>query len=356
MTSSVPSIGDLRIEPGLPTLISPREPGSLSLDSAAGVLRDAIGACLERTGAVHLTGFGPPSVDGFEYFAASFGAPLVDYSFASTPRSRVHGAVYTSTEYPSHRAIPLHNEQSYTREWPLRIWFHCVTAARAGGETPIADSRAILRALDPALVERFARRELLYVRNFGQGVDLPWQRAFGTDDRASVQRVCDQRGIECEWREDTDGQWLLRTRERCQAVAVHPHTGELVWFNQAHLFHLSALDVPVQEALIETVGVENVPRNVFYGDGAPLESDALAQIRAVLDEKLIVFPWAEGDVLMLDNMLCAHARTPFAGPRKVVVAMARNHRASEAEHAAAAHAVRALASPISAAASVGAGA
>ncbi|PMS20356.1 hypothetical protein C0Z18_10430 [Trinickia dabaoshanensis] len=343
MTSTVPSAGNLRIEPGLPTVIAPREHGALTLGEAAGALRVAIDACLERVGGVLLTGFGPPSVDGFQRFAASFGAPLVDYAFASTPRSRVEGAVYTSTEYPAHRAIALHNEQSYTREWPLRIWFHCVTAARAGGQTPIADSRAVVRALDPALVERFARRELLYVRNFGQGVDLPWQRAFGTDDPGLVQRQCDQRGIECEWRKDTDGEWLLRTRERCQAVAVHPHTGELVWFNQAHLFHLSALEAPVQEALIETVGIENVPRNVFYGDGAPLEADALAQIRAVLEDETIVFPWAEGDVLMLDNMLCAHARAPFDGPRKVVVAMARNHRATDAERACATQAARALA-------------
>ncbi|MGG1943986.1 TauD/TfdA family dioxygenase [Trinickia sp. NRRL B-1857] len=355
MTIRVASAEDLRIEPGLPTVISPREQGALTLDEAAGALRAAIDECLERAGGVLLTGFGPPSVDGFQRFAASFGAPLVDYAFASTPRSRVEGAVYTSTEYPAHRAIPLHNEQSYTREWPLRIWFHCVTAAQAGGQTPIADSRAIVRALDPALVERFARRELLYVRNFGQGVDLPWQRAFGTDDRGSVQRQCDQRGIECEWREDTDGEWLLRTRERCQAVAVHPNTGELIWFNQAHLFHLSALDAPVQEALIETVGIENVPRNVFYGDGTPLEAEALAQIRAVMDERQIVFPWAEGDVLMLDNMLCAHARAPFSGPRKVVVAMARNHRASETERAAAAQAVRALAEARAIPAAAGAG-
>lgn len=336
----LPSLADLRVEPGLPTVVSPREAGQFSLDEAAGAVRAAVDTCIERAGGVLLSGFGAPSVDGFERFASSFGAPLLDYAFASTPRSRVEGGVYTSTEYPSHRAIALHNEQSYTREWPLRIWFHCVTAARSGGATPIADSRAIARALDPALVARFARRELRYVRNFGQGVDLSWERAFGTVDRAAVERQCAARGIACEWREGRDGEWLLRTHERCQAVAVHPRTGELVWFNQAHLFHLSALDAPVQEALIETVGIENVPRSVFYGDGEPLEADALAEIRAVLDAERIVFPWAEGDVLMLDNMLCAHAREPFLGPRKVVVAMARNHRASEREREAALAAAR----------------
>jgi hypothetical protein len=33
------------------------------------------------------------------------------------------------------------------------------------------------------------------------------------------------------------------------------------------------------------------------------------------------FDWRAGDVLMLDNMLVAHARDPYQGPRKIVVAM-----------------------------------
>ncbi|SKC85439.1 Taurine dioxygenase, alpha-ketoglutarate-dependent [Burkholderia sp. CF099] len=325
MTASLLTLDDLRIEPGLPTIVSPRIDRSFTLEAAAPLLRDIANNCIERAGGVLFTGFDVPSIDTFQQFAASFGSPLIGYEFASTPRSQVEGAVYTSTEYPPHRSIPLHNEQSYTREWPMRIWFHCALAARSGGATPIADSRAIYRALDPALIERFARRELLYVRNFGQGLDLPWQQSFGTEDPRAVDAMCAARGIDCEWREDDDGEPLLRTRELCQAVAVHPRTGERVWFNQAHLFHLSALDEDMQEALVDAVGLDNVPRNVYYGDGAPLEADALAEIRGVLDQQRIVFPWTGGDVVMLDNMLTAHARDPFEGPRKVVVAMAESY-------------------------------
>lgn len=320
-----PTLDDLRIEPGLPTVVSPRAGADLSLDEAAPLLREIVADSLERAGGVLFSGFRVDSIEAFQQFARGFGDPLIGYEFASTPRSQVEGAVYTSTEYPPHRSIPLHNEQSYTREWPLRIWFHCALAARVGGATPIADSRAVLRALDPALVARFAKRELLYVRNFGQGLDLPWHQAFGTDDPREVERICAVRGIACEWRESDDGEPLLRTQERCQAVARHPRTGDLVWFNQANLFHLSALDEDMQEALVDAVGLENVPRNVYYGDGAPLEADALAEIRAVLDRQRVVFPWVTGDVLMLDNMLTAHARDPFEGPRKVVVAMAQSY-------------------------------
>ncbi|BAO91577.1 TauD/TfdA family dioxygenase [Caballeronia cordobensis] len=325
-TKAAPELADLRIEPGLPVVVSPRADAGITLDEAAPHLRAIVAESLERAGGVRFTGFRVESIEAFQRFAASFGDPLIGYEFASTPRSQVEGAVYTSTEYPPHRSIPLHNEQSYTREWPMRIWFHCALAARSGGATPIADSRAVYRALDPALVERFAKRELLYVRNFGQGLDLPWQNAFGTDDPREVERICAARGIACAWRDSDDGELLLRTEERCQAVARHPRTGDRVWFNQANLFHLSTLDEDMQEALIDAVGLDNVPRNVFYGDGAPLEADALAEIRAVLDAQRIAFPWLSGDVLMLDNMLTAHARDPFEGPRKVVVAMAQSYR------------------------------
>ncbi|BCQ28007.1 TauD/TfdA family dioxygenase (plasmid) [Caballeronia sp. NK8] len=325
-SAAAPELADLRIEPGLPVVVSPRAGADITLADAAPLLQRIVAESLERAGGVRFTGFRVESIEVFQRFAASFGDPLIGYEFASTPRSQVEGAVYTSTEYPPHRSIPLHNEQSYTREWPMRIWFHCALAARAGGATPIADSRAVYRALDPALVRRFTERELLYVRNFGQGLDLPWQNAFGTEDPREVERICAARGIACAWRDSDDGELLLRTEERCQAVARHPRTGDMVWFNQANLFHLSTLDEEMQEALVDAVGLDNVPRNVHYGDGAPLEADALAEIRAVLDEERITFPWLTGDVLMLDNMLTAHARDPFEGPRKVVVAMAQSYR------------------------------
>lgn len=119
----------------------------------------------------------------------------------------------------------------------------------------------------------------------------------------------------------------MRTRQRVQGIAHHPHTGDPVWFNQAHLFHLSALAPEMREVLLDTVGEEDLPRNVYYGDGTPIPDAELDAVRAVLDVHKVVFPWREGDVLMLDNMLTAHAREPFSGPRKVVVAMAEPHGA-----------------------------
>jgi alpha-ketoglutarate-dependent taurine dioxygenase len=42
----------------------------------------------------------------------------------------------------------------------------------------------------------------------------------------------------------------------------------------------------------------------------------------VYREAAVCFAWQKGDLLMVDNMLVAHGRAPFTGPRRILVAMA----------------------------------
>ncbi|HEY0293371.1 MAG TPA: TauD/TfdA family dioxygenase [Hansschlegelia sp.] len=301
----------------LPLLVE-ADPAGLSLIDALPELKRLADHHLPVAGGLLFRGFRLHGASAFREFAAGFGHDLLTYEFGSTPRSKVETGVYTSTEYPQHQHIPLHNEQSYTRDWPMKIWFYCEEAAPEGGETPLADSRLVYRDMPEDIRTRFAERELTYVRNFGAGLDVSWTDVFGTDDRAEVEAFCGPRGIECEWKDDGE----LRTKQRCQAVAAHPKTGEMVWFNQAHLFHVSNLEPEVRSTLLDLVDEDDLPRNVTYGDGSPIEDETLDVVRGVLERHKIAFSWRPGDVAMLDNMLVAHGRAPFKGPRKVRVAMA----------------------------------
>ena len=139
----------------MPVLVRASEPG-VPLPSTAEE-RTRIEAQLLTSGAVLLRGFAVTSRIHFSAFAESFGRPLVSYEFGSTPRTALGAGVYTSTEYPAHRSIPLHNEQSYTRNWPMKLWFHCAHAALSGGATPIADSRRIYARIPARIRERFAQ-------------------------------------------------------------------------------------------------------------------------------------------------------------------------------------------------------
>ena len=184
----------LAIEDGVPLKVSPLTPDT-GLEQVAGAIRELVEHRLEKDGAILFRGFSAPGVEGFQSFSGSFGHPLLSYEFGSTPRSQVTGkGVYTSTEYPAHRSIPLHNEQAYTTEWPMRIWFYCARAAEQGGETPIADSREVYRRIDPALRRRFSERGLTYVRNYGNGLDVDWQQVFNTDSAEAVEVFCRRQG------------------------------------------------------------------------------------------------------------------------------------------------------------------
>jgi alpha-ketoglutarate-dependent taurine dioxygenase len=292
--------------------------GKGTLTELAASRTQDVKALIAEHGAVLFRGFDVTDGGGLgDVMTALFGRTM-DYLFRSTPRTAVGGKVFTATEYPRNHAIPLHSELSYHRDWPMHLIFGCIQPAAQGGETPIADLRAVTRRLDARLVARFAQRRVLYVRNYGHNVDLPWQTVFQTEDRSEVERYCTSYGIEWEWL----GEEQLRTRHVSQGVATRTGDDEAIWFNQAHLFHVSALPNEVREALVELFGEDDLPRHAFYGDGERIPDEEIAAANAAFDMERIYFQWQSGDALLLDNMRFAHGRMPYDGKRRVLVAMA----------------------------------
>lgn len=247
----------------------------------------------------------------FGAFMTAVSTTPMTYSYRSTPRTQVEGNVYTSTEYPADRTIPLHNEMAYARQWPMVLAFYCQQPALEQGETPIADSRRVLARIPYDIRQKFADLGVMYVRNYGGGLDLPWQEVFQTEDRQKVETFCRQADIEFEWWGDNQ----LRTRQICGAIATHPQTHDIIWFNQAHLFHASHLGEAQQH-------LQHWPRNAYFGDGSEIPEAVLATIRAAFAQETVLLPWQAGDVLLLDNMLAAHGRRPFTGSRRVLAGMA----------------------------------
>jgi len=306
----------LRPDSSLPLLIESSSKAP-RLNSWARANQGAIESQLLKYGGILFRGF-HPSIAEFEEFMETIFGHLLAYSHRSTPRKPVNGKIYTSTEYPAHQSIPLHNENAYARNWPMKIGFLSLQCAASDGETPICDSRRVYKRIPADVRERFAHRGLMYVHNYGSGSDPSWQDLFQTISKSDVENYCRHAGIEFEWLSAN----RLRTRQIRQAVARHPRTGEMVWFNQAQLYHVSRLPADVREALLSIFNEDELPRNVFYGDGTPIEASDLDRICEVYELEKIIFRWHEEDVLLLDNMLAAHGRNPFTGERKVVVGMA----------------------------------
>jgi alpha-ketoglutarate-dependent taurine dioxygenase len=299
-----------------PLLIQPNIE-QLNLRSWAANNRNWINDNLLKYGALLFRNFQLKQTE-FEQFIQTISGELLDYSYRSTPRTLVNGKIYTSTEYPADQFIPLHNEMSYARSWAMKIWFYCVQPATKGGETPIADSRRVFNKIPPKIKQRFVDKKVMYIRNYGRGLDLDWQNVFQTNNKSVLENYCHQAGIEFEWISKNH----LRTRQVCPAVATHPITKEMVWFNQAHLFHVSSLPFKIRESLLSMMSEHNLPRNTFYGDGTPIEDLVIEEINEIYRQEAITFSWQAEDILMVDNMLFAHGRNPFVGSRKVLVGMA----------------------------------
>jgi alpha-ketoglutarate-dependent taurine dioxygenase len=271
---------------------------------------------LRSQGAVVLRGFAPIQLEQFEEIAALAGeGPPLPYQNRSTPRSTVKGNIYTSTEYPPSEAIPLHSENSYSSQWPARILFLCVQPSAKGGETPIADNRRVYASIPAATRELFESKGVTYVRNYGD-LGLSWQETFQTQKREDVEAYCADRDLQLQWGDEA----RLRTQQTLPASRKHPTTGEVVWFNQAHLFHVSNLG-EVGDELIEILGKQNLPRNAVFGDGSDIAPEQLQAVRNAYEEHAVPLGWQANDLVVLDNMLWAHGRLPFAGPRRVLVAM-----------------------------------
>ncbi len=281
--------------------------------------QDDLWPALHRHGALLFRDFSVENAAAFQEAFRAFCPQLRNYQGGDSPRSAVTEKVYTSTTYPSELAIPLHNEMSYSRDYPSLIAFYCDIAPLSGGETPLADCRRATGALSPDLLERFQQKKLRYIQNLPNraGIGKSWQLTFETEDRAEVEAIAAQRGATLRWRDDGS----LRVEEIVDPLIAHPRTGDPLFFCQAHLWHSSTLDERTRRALLRRTPEEDLYHHCTFGDGSPLLADDLAQWRRALDEAAVAIPWQRGDLLVVDNLLVAHGRNPFSGARRVLVAM-----------------------------------
>ena len=313
------------VSPGdtYPLVLSPTAPG-VDLATWAAANRPFILDALAAHGALLFRGFEMKTPLDFEKVAGSICSDLFG-EYGDLPHEDLTNKIYHSTPYPADKAILFHNESSHLPRWPVKQFFFCVQASTTGGETPLLDCREVYRVLDKELLAKFEEKGLMYVRNFCEDIDVPWHEFFKTKDKKEVERICKEGGMESEW---VRGR-TLRIKQRGRAVIKHPRTGEKVFFNQVQLHHPYCLDPATRKSLVALFKEEGLPRNVYYGDGSKIEDATMAELDRVFWKHCKAAPWQVGDLIMLDNMIISHARKPFTGSRKIVVAMGEMFNATD---------------------------
>src|SRR5215213_4893663 len=215
--------------------------------------REYIQDQLLKHGAVLFRGFKIEGARGFEEFSRAISPELLDYSERSSPRSEINQGIYTSTDHPSDQYIHFHNEQSYSHNWPMKLFFFCVQPATTGGSTLIADGRRVLELIGAGTRQRFIEKQVMYLHNYHPGIGLSWQTAFQTTDKLEVEEYCRKHSMEFEWK----GNDRLRTRQFFKTIVTHPKTGEDVWFEHTAFFHISSLAPNVRAMLVKEFAEED---------------------------------------------------------------------------------------------------
>lgn len=307
----------LQEEAAFPLVITAAGPG-LSLSAWTTTHRALFDQKLAVHGAVLFRGFQVNTVEKFEQFIQSFNAAPLEYRQRSSPRYAVGRNIYHSTTHPPDQFINMHSENSYARQWPLKIVFCCIQPAIEQGETPIADNRKVLSGLSEATRNKFARHGVRYIRHISEGMGLSWQEVFQTTNREQVEQECRDTGMNYFWLEENS----LVLTWRHEAIHRHPVTDEQVWFNHAFFFNEFALDEETRAAF---TAQEELPFNTSYGDGSPISQEEIREISAAYAQAAVQFPWEKGDVLFLDNMLMSHGRSPYKGDRQIIVSLFDHH-------------------------------
>lgn len=294
-------------------------------DDAAGVLRER-GALLIRN--TPITGTAE-----LEHYAGQWlTTPAANYTGGVIPRTPQSTYVFNSTEVPRLHKLKLHNEMAYQANYPRYISFFCATAPTICGQTPVAHNDDFQSQLPAALRAAIMADDVVYLRRYlcrhrsaatlsrFKTMFVPWQDAFGTEDKARVEAQCRHLGAGFDWGPDD----TLTVRTVLPASRLHPDTGRRVYFNQLLTQNFSAAGQgPVEILAYRIAGARrgSVPKDSYLARYGALSRRDRSALLAACAKSATTFRWRQRDWLLLDNLQVLHGRNRFVGKRAIWVVM-----------------------------------
>jgi alpha-ketoglutarate-dependent taurine dioxygenase len=307
-----------------PLALECKTPGA-SLAAATGWVAANREELLERAaehGAILFRGLPLNSPEDCDAFVAAFGLTNFPYieSLSNAVRVNYTERIFSANEAPADVTIYFHHEMAQTPIYPAKLFFFCQTPAEEGGETPLCRS--------DVLFERLAERCPEFARNCEEkglrysnvmpaendpksGTGRSWKSTL----RAETRDVAEARlrEIEYEWEWLPDGS--LRATTPVLPAVRDVGQGRKAFFNQL----IAAFQGWKDD--------RNDPsKAIRFGDGLPLDRDAVNIATKLAYEIAFDLRWQKGDAVLVDNFVTMHGRRTFRGTRKVLASLADPHK------------------------------
>ncbi|NOT86204.1 MAG: hypothetical protein HOP02_15820 [Methylococcaceae bacterium] len=298
--------------------------------------RTPIEAILNTAGGLLIRGFTHlKTATDFEQAITTLAPNLRDYVSGASPRRVVKDKIMTSTEAPPPWSIPIHQEMAYIKNPPDRIAFFCEYPATTGGESVLCDMHSLIAKIRPDVKARFCQHGYRIRRTLASpavvdnkpGIQKTWTEAFATTDKSVVEQTVAANDWVMQWLDDDS---LQIWQDVIPTMMTHPVSGKTAWYSLVQIYNPAASlawmarDGRTEDYQRFAVAMEQHPElldNIFYGNGDVIADEDAVHIANVILEAEVKVLLAATDLLLLDNMLIGHGRRPYAGERRILVAL-----------------------------------
>jgi alpha-ketoglutarate-dependent taurine dioxygenase len=303
-----------------PLVLACRTPGASLAATTEWIAahRDELLEQSARHGAILFRGFPLVSPQDFDDFIQAFSLTNFPYyeSLSNAVRVNWTERVFSANEAPPEVTIFFHHEMAQTPVFPARLFFFCQQPAEQGGATPVCRSDVLYERLAERC-PRFARdceekgleyTNVMPAENDPQsGMGRSWQSTLAAETRQQAEERL--RNLAYTWQWLPDG--CLRATTPVLPAVREVSPGHKTFFNQLIAAFRGWKDTRNDPA-----------KAIRFGDGTPLDREAVQVAIALADELAFDIPWQQGDVVLVDNLLTMHGRRTFRGTRKVLASLA----------------------------------
>ncbi len=232
--------------------------------------------------------------DTFRSFSDAFMSQVLTHGARSRNKVSDDGTVVEVTR--GQNAMCLHREMAYVPWSPSLLWFHCVKAPDAGGQTTFGSGKDFALKLKSTTCQLLLQRPIVYRHKWPKEARAGF---FGTPDLSAA----------------------LEKLDRYQSVQIVSATEDLLEFEyktrllvqqESEVYFLNSFMNMLESAHLGLC-------TVTFEDGAALPSAIIEEFKSVEEQIIQPHTWKNGDVVLVDNNKIMHGRRDFSGERTIHV-------------------------------------